>query len=98
MASYTELHELNTNVALLNRVMIAVAMLAEVIRAESPGTVNHSARVAWAKSALANVDGTARSLMWVLLAQNAAFTKEQIEAATDAAIQAAVDSAVGLML
>lgn len=98
MATYTELYGLTTNIPLLNKVMIAVAILAETIRAEPPTTENHAARVVWAQEALRNVDGTARSLLWVLLAQNAAATQAAIENASDAAIQTAVDSAVNLML
>lgn len=98
MATYEELHDLTTNIPLLNKVMTAVAILAETIRVESAGTTDHAKREAWAKSTLGNVDGMARSLMWVLLAQNAAFTKENIEGASDATIQTAVDSAVELLL
>lgn len=98
MADYTELHSLVTNVDLLNRIMTAVAIAAETIRTEAPATADHDKRMAWAKRALTNVDGTARQLMWVMIAQNKDFALSQITGATDAAIQNAVNSAVELLL
>lgn len=98
MATYAELHGLTTNVALLNKVMIAVAVAAEVIRTEDSATPDHARREAWAKAALANVDGTARQLMWALMAQNASAPATNIENAGDVAIQTAVESALELML
>jgi hypothetical protein len=98
MATYQELHGLTHNAEIINRIMTAVAILAEEIRTELPATANHAERMAWAKRALTNVDGTARGLMWVVMAQNRAFTVAQIEGASDAALQSAVDSAVQLLL
>ena len=98
MATYSELHSLHANVNLLNKVMAAVAILAEEIRTEDVATPNHDNRMYWAKAALRNVDGTARQLMWVLIAQNKDFAVAQIEGATDAAIQSAVNDAVTLLL
>jgi hypothetical protein len=98
MATYAELHSLIHNAEILNRIMAAVAILAEEIRTELPATANHAERMAWAKRALTNVDGTARGLMWIVMAQNKSFTVAQIEGASDAALQSAVDSAVQLLL
>jgi hypothetical protein len=98
MATYAELYELTNDRALLDKVMIAVAIACETIRAEDPATTDHDKRVAWAKRAITNVDGVSRNMMWVLLAQNQAFTVAQISGASDATIQAAVDSIVGLVL
>jgi hypothetical protein len=98
MASYSELCDLTSDPALLKRVMTAVAVAAETIRAEDPATANHQSRVAWAKLALRNVDGAARGLMWILAAQNKALDVTQIQGATDVAIQNAVDSAIELLL
>ena len=98
MATYQELHELTHNAALLARVMTAVAVAAETIRSEDPATTNHVERVRWAQQALRNVDGTARGLMWIVMAQNRQFTVAQIEGASDAALQAAVNGAIQLLL
>jgi hypothetical protein len=98
MATYQEMHDLTHNTALLNRVMAAVAVLAEAIRGEAPATANHAERMRWAQQALRNVDGTARSLMWIVIAQNRAATAAQIEGASDAAVQTAVNSAVELLI
>ena len=98
MATYQELHDLTHSAALLNRVMTAVAVAAEEIRSEAPSTTDHVARVRWAQQALRNVDGTARGLMWIVMAQNRQFTVTQIEGASDAALQAAVNGAIQLLL
>jgi len=98
MATYQELYDLTTNVPLLNKVATGVAILAEDIRAEATSVTNHDLRLAWAKRALFNVDGTARSLMWVILAMNKAATVTQIDTASDASIQTAVNAAVELLL
>jgi hypothetical protein len=98
MATYQELHALTHNAEILNRIMAAVAILADEIRTELPATANHAERMAWAKRALTNVDGTARGLMWVVMAQNRTFTVAQIDGATDAALQTAVNSAVELLI
>lgn len=98
MATYQEMFDLTHNQALLQRVMAAVAVLAEAIRSEAPATPNHAERMRWAQAALRNVDGTARSLMWVVIAQSRQFTAAQIEGATDAAVQSAVNSAVELLI
>ena len=98
MATYQELHDLTHSTALLNRVMTAVAVAAEEIRSEAPAAADHAARVRWAQQALRNVDGTARGLMWIVMAQNRQFTVAQIEGASDAALQAAVNGAIQLLL
>lgn len=98
MATYQEMYDLTHNQPLLQRVMAAVAVLAETIRGEAPTTTNHAERMRWAQGALRNVDGTARSLMWVVIAQSRTFTAAQIEGASDAAVQTAVNSAVELLI
>lgn len=98
MATYAELDDLTTDVTLMKRVRAAVAIAAEAIRVEDPGTANHAERMAFAKRALLNVDGTARSLMWLLLAMNKDFTVAQIQGASDAALQTAVNNAVEVLL
>ena len=98
MATYIELYNLSGNANLVQKVCAAVAIAAEDIRTEDESTVNHEARLQWARSALQNVDGMARQMMWVLMAQNSNATAVQIENATDAAIQNAVNNAIALFL
>lgn len=96
MATYLELTELHDNADLLKRVCAGIAVAAEQIRTEDPATANHEVRLSWAKVALRNVDGMGRQMMWVLLAQNAAYTVPQIEGSSDAQILAAVFDAIDL--
>lgn len=98
MATYSELYLLSGNMNLIQKVCAAVAIAAEDIRTEDESTVNHEARLQWARGALNNVDGMARQMMWVLMAQNSNATADQIENATDAAIQNAVNNAIALFL
>lgn len=98
MATYLELYSLSGNMEIIKRVCAAVAIAAEDIRTEDASTVNHEARVQWARGALNNVDGMARQMMWVLMAQNSNATATQIENASDSAIQNAVNNAIALFL
>lgn len=102
MATYKELFDLHANTAILERVMAAVAVACDLIRVESPGATQeevdlHTRRVVWARQAIRNVDGTARNIMWALMATNRDLTVAQIEGATDAQIQTAVNNVVGLL-
>lgn len=94
MATYSELFGLSADVPLLNRITAAVAVQAEVIRIELDSTPNHANRLIWAQGAFSDPVTTARRMMWAILAQNAAATVEQIQAATDEQILAAVAGAV----
>lgn len=96
MATYDELLTIATTSGstLLNKINTAGQMAAGSIIAESAATPNHTARLAWARAALANPDRAAASLVWPVLYLNRAATKAQVEAATDAQVQSAVDSAV----
>lgn len=94
MASYVELAGLTQDEGLIARLSIAVAVAAEGIRTEDPPVPS---RVNWAVSALANPDGRARGLVWLLLAQNKDLTVAQIQGVTDAQLQAAVNAAVTLL-
>lgn len=98
MATYAELYTLSLDASLVQRLTIAVAIAAEVIRSESGDVPYHAERVAWAKRALANPDGTARQLLMIALAQNKDLTAAQIAAASDAALQSAVADAIALLL
>ena len=98
MATYSELYDLAFYPDLLHRAIVAVVLLAEEVRTEDPATANHAERLALAKRALANPDGIARQLLWIMLAQNKDFTVEQIQAASDTNIQSAVNAAAALLL
>lgn len=94
MATYDELYQLHVDYSLIGKVSTAIAIAAEAIRIEDPATINHDLRLKWALLALNNVSGMAHKMMWILLAQNASFTIEQIQNASDVNIQNAVNSAV----
>lgn len=97
MATYTELNTLPTDAALLARVKAAVAIAADGIRQESTGVANNFQRKAWARDALKAPDVAANNIIWLVLAQNRAFTAAQITGGSDAALQAAVEAAVNIM-
>ena len=96
MATYTELFDLKNNSALRNRVLVACAIAAETIMAEDGGTTNHANRLVWAAGVFASPKGEAERMYWALLAANKDTTVANIEGATDAAIQSAVDDHVDL--
>lgn len=98
MATYSELAVLVHDDGLIARISIAIAIAAEAIRAEDPATPDHDLRKGWARRTLANVDGMARQLIWVLVAQNKDATVAQITGALDPAVQNAVDAAIELVL
>lgn len=98
MATYEELFNLSFDDTLRARVTAACAIAAETVRTEDPATENHVNRVTWAISTLANPDGRARQIIWLLLASNASLTVAQIQGATDAQIQAAVNNALAFMV
>ena len=94
MATYLELLDCAGNDGLNQKIRVAVVIAAEAIRTENPATANHTARLAWGKSAYSSPETAARSAIWAVLAQNAGATQAAILSASDAAIQAAVDAAV----
>jgi len=96
MATYQELHELTTDVTLLQRVTMAVVIACNTIRSEPADTEHHAARLTWALNALTNPDGMARQLLWILLAQYKDLTVTQIIDSTDEDLQSAVLGAVDL--
>jgi hypothetical protein len=94
MAAYTALVALAQNDTLKQQIKMAIAVTAQTITTELGTVPNHSSRVAWAKQALASPDAAVESVMWSVLAANAAATVVQITTATDATVQTAVDAAV----
>lgn len=96
MALYQELYDLCNDSSLKNRTAIACVIAANAIRTEAGATANHANRLLWAKAALANPVGEAARMLPAVLAQNVASTVAQIQAATDATLQTAVNNAVDL--
>lgn len=94
MATYQEIYNLRSDLALQNRVLVACIVAAEAIRVEEPVTPNHANRKLWAKRVFANPEAEARSMLTAVLAQNKSLSVAQIQSATDVALQGAVDAAV----
>ena len=97
MATYDELYLLSQNGPLKNRVTVACLMAAEIIRTELTSVPNHAARLVWARKALENPDAVAVAALRAALVQNDELTVVQIQGATDAALQIAVNSAIDLL-
>lgn len=95
MASYLELFDLRSNSALRNLVSVAVTIRAQTILVSPTPTVN---QVAWASKALSSPDEQADKLLPYVLAVNAGLSVAQIKAATDAAVQTNVNSAVDKLI
>jgi hypothetical protein len=98
MATYSELFQLSLDPTLVQRMTVAVAVAADTIRLEDAATPYHAERVQWAKRALQNPDNMARQCLLCALAQNRTLTQAQVAAATDAALQAAIDDAIQLLV
>ncbi len=96
MATYSELHSLIQNSELINKVTVAVGVVADAIRTELPATTNHANRLLWAKDVWEDPRGIARQIMWAVVIANRASTTTAILAATDAAIQSNVDAVVDI--
>lgn len=96
MATYLELEGLRTDDALFTRVRVATWIAAETVRTEPGGIPNHTERLVWAKDVFERPDIRAHQMFFAVLAANKDNTQAQIEGATDAAIQTAVDAAVDL--
>jgi hypothetical protein len=94
MATYSELDELGRSPPLRDKVRAAIAVAANTIRQEDPGTVSHAERLVWAKAAVANLDGELNRFMPLVLAANKDLSKAQIEAAADSGIQTQVDGVI----
>ena len=96
MAGYAEIRGLFADSTLKNKVEVACIVAAEAIRGEDAGTTNHANRLVWAKEAFTSPSGTASKMWMALLAANKDLTVQQIQEATDAAIQTKVDAAINL--
>ena len=99
MASLAELATLygrgdNVSNALVDKIMAAVLIKAEAVRAETPQPTNYLDRLQWVRVAFLDPVDTAEALYGAILAANAGSTVAQITGANDAAIQNAVNTAV----
>lgn len=96
MATLAELQGLFSDAGLLPKIEAACVIAAEAIRVEAANTANHSARVAWAKQVYTSPSTVAQYMLKAVLAQNSTLTVAQLQGASDAAIQAAVNAAVNM--
>lgn len=87
MATYLEIEGLFSNGDLLKKVRSATIIYAESIISETPD----AAQKAWIAKAFESPNAEARIILMGVLAANKDATIEQIESATDTAIQAEVD-------
>lgn len=94
MATLAEIQGLFSDAGLLPKMQAACVLAAEIIRTEENETPDHTARVAWAKRALADPAAEAVWILRAVLAQNSTLTVAQIQGASDAAIKTAVNNAI----
>ena len=94
MATYLELHALRSNSDLQDKVSVAVVKKAQAILDGAP----NAASVAWAVEAIESPRQKADSLLNYILAANSSSTVGQIQGATDATIQSALDTAVDVII
>lgn len=90
MATYLELRNLFNDGDLKNKVITATVVAAKELLGGTP-TANDRA---WASSVLANPKGESSKALMTVLAENKALDVSAIQGATDAGIQAQVDSVV----
>ena len=96
MATYEELYALRNDSALRNRVTTACIIAAETVMNELVSVDNHANRLIWAKAVFAGPSGEANRMFMAILAANSGLDGSAIQSATDAAIQANVDSHIDL--
>lgn len=90
MASYTELRNLFADDALRNRVTVACVIAANAQLSGTPTTAQQK----FAELVFSNPDAMGAKVLMAVLAANAGATVTQINNATDAVIQAQVNSVV----
>jgi len=90
MATLTELNGLLNDPVLKDKLQAAVIVVGMEIPGETPQPSNHAARLAYAKTAVANPQSEATAWVRVLLGLNHTLTTQQITDANDAAILQAV--------
>lgn len=96
MATYAEISDiLMRDGALMSRTSVALLVAADGIRANNNAT---TAQQKWATAVLANPRAYAQTALALALVQNRNLSAAQLQVASDAALQTAVDSAVGLLV
>jgi len=98
MATFAELVTASANSGLVEKIKIATLVSADNIRVESTGAPNHQARVRWASKVFGNPEAESTRMIWPVLIQNRSATLAQITGASDAAVQTAVDAALGIVI
>lgn len=101
MATYDELYELfRGGTAAINelhkRISVATIIAADNVFNESDATPNHANRLIWAKKVMEKPETYGLQLLPAVLAENKAASQAGILAATDSAIQTAVEAVVNL--
>lgn len=96
MATYLEIKTLFNDSDLNDKVQVACLIASKTVKDESAAAPNHANRLKWAKAAFANPTSAATAMLKVLLADNNTLTLVQIQAASDAAIQSAVNAAINV--
>ena len=96
MATYLELHALNKDSDLQDKVRVAVVVAADNIRSDGAPPANQVARLAWASKVMQNPVREAERMIWAVLASNKDASVAAITSASDASVQSAVDAAVDL--
>ncbi len=94
MATYTEIRELFNSSDLLNRTTIAIIVYAENLMNGTPST----AQKVWIDKVFSSPTAEAKKVLMGVLAASRAATKEQIESATDAALQTEVDEIAPILI
>ena len=94
MATYEELHSLQSNAGLLTKVETASLIAAHAIITEDGATANHANRLLWAKKASSDPRGMAKVMLPLVLAANKDASEQVIAGASDSAVQSNVDTLV----
>lgn len=95
MATYAELLTLSADQPLRDKITVAVVIAAEKIASETaPFGTPTTEQKAWARTALDNPRGEAKTAHFAVLAANASLSVAQIQAASDSAVQANVNAIV----
>lgn len=98
MATYQEIIDCSGDSTLQTKVRAAMAIASEVVRTELNTVTNHANRLLWAKQNYSPTDANVKAMLLVALVQSQiatpSVTKAQLLAATDAAVQSAVNSAI----
>jgi hypothetical protein len=96
MATLAEIWTLVNDPILTQKVTAACLIAADTIRQESGATGNHTNRLKWAKKVMSDPAAQGRAVLPGVIAANNAFTLAQINSASDAAIQTAVNNVVDI--